>query len=97
MPTFVVEARHTPETLARIVLLFHRRRVPIHSLSARVGQDSTVLRVEVDVREDEDRTRLIEANLYKLVEVLSVQQKTKRLVPRRQKKGSDLVHYDSGE
>jgi acetolactate synthase I/III small subunit len=73
MLTFIVHARRTPEVLARVVLLFHGRRIKIDSLVAGRVAKSDVLRVEVTVEVDRSQARLIEANLYKIVDVLLVE------------------------
>jgi acetolactate synthase small subunit len=75
MLTFVVHTRRTPDALARVVLLFHRRRAQIDSLTvARFGK-SDVLRIEVQLDVDEHKARRIEANLYNLVDVLLVKRR----------------------
>jgi acetolactate synthase-1/3 small subunit len=73
MPTFVISTRRTSEVLARVVLLFHGRSTGIERLSAGPGQTPDVLRIEVTVRCEPDRAKLLEANLYKLVDVLLVE------------------------
>src|ERR1700730_1127082 len=72
MTTFVVYAQRKPDVLARIVLLFHRRAVDIDSLIVRSTDNSNVLRMTLKVEADSDQSRLIESNLYKLVDVLAV-------------------------
>jgi acetolactate synthase-1/3 small subunit len=72
MATFVVYARRTPETLCRIVLLFHRRAMDIERLTAERSSDPSVLRVTIEVDTDLEQTRLIEAHLYKVVDILLV-------------------------
>jgi acetolactate synthase I/III small subunit len=96
MPTFVVQARHSPESLVRIVLLFHRRRIEIRSLVARVERSSGVLWIEAEVRAEEGRVRHLEANLYNLVEVLFVEQRKNENTIVRRSKGLDFV-CESGE
>jgi len=76
MPTFVVHVRRTPEVLARVVLLFHGRRIEIDSLVAGRAEKPDELRIEVTIDEDQDKAGLIEANLYKLVDVLLVEKKS---------------------
>jgi acetolactate synthase small subunit len=75
MLTFVVHVRRTPEILARVILLFHRRRVQIDSLTAMSGEKPDVLRIEVTVDDDQDKAGFLEANLYKLLDVLLVEKK----------------------
>jgi acetolactate synthase-1/3 small subunit len=72
MATFVVYARRTPEVLGRIVLLFHRRAIDIERLTAERTTDPRVVRMSIEVETDLEQTRLIEANLYKLVDVFFV-------------------------
>lgn len=76
MPIFVIHARRTPETMSRVVLLFHRRRLEIDSLVAQYDRESDVLCMEVKIAESEGRAGWIEANLYKLVEVMLVETKS---------------------
>jgi acetolactate synthase small subunit len=87
MPIFVIEARWTPEVLSRIVLLFHRRRVQIDSLLAEHDKKSDVLRIELKIEGDEGRVELIEANLYKLWDVMVVKRKDSEqpVTPRRKR------------
>jgi acetolactate synthase-1/3 small subunit len=73
MPTFVIYVRRTPEVLGRIVSLFHRRATEIERLTAERLNDSNALRLTIEVETDPERTQLIEANLYKLIDVLSVE------------------------
>jgi acetolactate synthase I/III small subunit len=72
MRTFVVYVRRTPEILARVVLLFHRRAIEIERLTAEREEGSDVLRMTVNVEADSEQTQRIEANLYKLLDVLHV-------------------------
>jgi acetolactate synthase small subunit len=72
MVTFVVHARRTPETLARVVSLFHRRSVEIERLTADRADDPNVLCITITVEMDADQTPRIETNLYKLVDVTLV-------------------------
>jgi acetolactate synthase I/III small subunit len=76
MPIFVVHVRATPEALSRVVLLFHRRRVPIESLWAQHNREGDVLRIEVQIDAVEGQAELIEANLCKLIDVLQVESKS---------------------
>jgi acetolactate synthase small subunit len=73
MLTFVIHVRRTPEVLARVVLLFHARRVEIGSLVAGLTERPDTLRIEVTVEIDQDKGILIEANLSKLVDVLLIE------------------------
>jgi acetolactate synthase-1/3 small subunit len=73
MPTFVVHARRSPETLARLLSLFHRRALEIKRLAADCVQDPSVWRITVGFEADEDLALRMEANLYKLEDVLVVE------------------------
>ena len=73
MPTLVVHARKSAETLARLLSLFHRRALEIERLTADHAQDPAVWRITITVQGDEDMARRIEANLYKLEDVLLVE------------------------
>jgi len=74
--TFVVFVEDRPGVLNRAASLFRRRGFNIESLN--VGQTHVpgVSRMTVVVEGDEDTARRIEANLYKLVNVLEVQEIT---------------------
>jgi len=74
--TFVVYVEDRPGVLNRAASLFRRRAFNIESLN--VGQTHLpgVSRMTVVVEADEDTARRIEANLYKLVNVLEVQEIT---------------------
>jgi acetolactate synthase-1/3 small subunit len=73
MLTFVIHVRSTPGVLARVVLLFHGRQIEIDSLIAERTENPYVLRIEVTVEVDQNKARLIEANLYKIVDVLLIE------------------------
>jgi len=74
--TFVIFVEDKPGVLNRTASLFRRRGFNIESLN--VGQTHVpgVSRMTVVVEADEDTARRIEANLYKLVNVLEVQEIT---------------------
>ncbi len=76
--TFVVFVEDRPGVLNRAASLFRRRGFNIESLN--VGQTHTpgVSHMTVVVEADEDTAKRIEANLYKLVNVLEVQEITHR-------------------
>lgn len=74
--TFIADVEDRPGTLNRVVSLFRRRNFNIESLSVGRTERTGVSRVTVVVRADEDTARRIEANLYKLVNVLRVQDVT---------------------
>jgi acetolactate synthase small subunit len=73
MLTFVIYVRRTPEVLGRVVSLFHRRRINIDSLTAVCARGTDTLRMTIALEADQDQLRSIEANLYKLVDVLLVE------------------------
>jgi acetolactate synthase small subunit len=73
MPTFVVDARKTPEMLARVVLLFHRLAVEIDGLTFQRRKDDGGFCITIQITGHSDKSRRIEANLYKIVDVLSVE------------------------
>jgi acetolactate synthase I/III small subunit len=70
MPTFLLHARRTPEVLGRVVSLFHRRAIEIERLTAEPANYANILRVTIGLQVDSEQTQRIEANLYKLIDVL---------------------------
>lgn len=74
--TFIVFVEDKPGVLNRAASLFRRRAFNIESLN--VGQTHVpgISRMTVVVEADEDTARRIEHNLYKLVNVLEVQEIT---------------------
>jgi L-asparaginase len=73
MPTFVLHTRNTREVLGRVVSLLHRRFVNVESLTLRRGRKPDLLRIAVTLEADRDQAGRIEANLYRLVDVLMVE------------------------
>jgi acetolactate synthase-1/3 small subunit len=71
--TFVVHARRTPETLLRVVSMFHRRAIEIEKLTAEAADDPCVLCITVSLEVGTDHAERMEANLEKLVDVLLVE------------------------
>jgi acetolactate synthase-1/3 small subunit len=71
--TFVAYVEDQPGVLNRIASLFRRRNFNIVSLNVGRTQEPGVSRMTVVVEADDDKARRIEANLYKLVNVLSVE------------------------
>lgn len=70
--TFVVYVENKPGVLTRVASLFRRRAFNIDSLAVGRTERPQVSRVTITVDADVDQARRIEANLYKLVEVLLV-------------------------
>lgn len=68
MTTFLVDAENTRDILARVVMLFHRRAIPIHSLIMVSGRNVT-LRMKIIAGLEESRSLRIVADLYKLVDI----------------------------
>jgi acetolactate synthase regulatory subunit len=73
MPTLVVHARRSPETIARILLLFHRRALEVERIVAEGAQDSETLSITITFVANQDQARRKVANLYKLEDVLLVE------------------------
>ena len=71
--TFIADVEDRPGTLNRVVSLFRRRSYNIDSLSVGKTERPGISRITLVVRADEDTARRIEANLYKLINVLHVQ------------------------
>jgi len=76
--TFVVFVEDRPGVLNRAASLFRRRSFNIVSLNVGQTHIAGVSRMTVTVEADDDTARRIEANLYKLVNVLEVQDITHR-------------------
>src|SRR5260370_24758153 len=74
--TFIVDVEDRPGTLNRVVSLFRRRNYNIDSLSVGRTEKPGVSRITLQARADDDVAQRIEANLYKLVNVLKVQDLT---------------------
>jgi len=73
LKTFVVYAENKPGVLTRVTSLFRRRAFNIDSLTAGRTERPDVSRMTITVEADEDQARRIEASLYKLVNVLLVE------------------------
>jgi acetolactate synthase-1/3 small subunit len=71
--TFVVYVENKPGVLTRVASLFRRRAFNIDSLTVGRTEKPEVSRMTVTVDADQDAARRIEANLYKLVNVLLVE------------------------
>lgn len=70
--TFVVTVEDQPGVLNRVSSLFRRRNYNIESLTVGHTERPGVSRMTVVVRTDDAGAQRIEANLYKLVNVISV-------------------------
>ena len=74
--TFIAHVEDKPGVLNRVVSLFRRRGFNITSLTVGRSAEPGVSRVTVVLDADDDTARRIEANLYKLVNVLYVEDVT---------------------
>lgn len=70
--TFVVYVENVPGVLNRVASLFRRRNYNIDSLNVGRSHEPGVSRMTIVVDADKDKARRFEANLYKLVNVLRV-------------------------
>ncbi len=82
--TFVVLVENKPGVLNRVASLFRRRNYNIHSLNVGTTQDPRISRMTLVVYTDPAKAPLIEANLYRLVNVIDVQDVTDRPTVRRE-------------
>ena len=73
MNTFVVYVENKPGVLTRVASLFRRRAFNIDSLTVGRTEKPEVSRMTITIDADHDQARRIEANLYKLVNVLLVE------------------------
>jgi acetolactate synthase-1/3 small subunit len=72
LPTFAVYVENKPGVLTRVASLFRRRAFNIESLTVGHCDKPGVSRMTIVVDTDELGARRVEANLYKLVNVLRV-------------------------
>jgi len=70
--TFVVYVENKPGVLSRVVSLFRRRAFNIDSLTVGRTEKPDVSRMTIVTEADQDQARRIVANIYKLVNVLRV-------------------------
>jgi acetolactate synthase-1/3 small subunit len=70
--TFIAYVEDLPGVLNRVTSLFRRRSYNIVSLTVGVTERPGVSRMTIVIEADDDAARRIEANLYKLVNVLRV-------------------------
>ena len=71
--TFVVHVENKPGVLTRVASLFRRRAFNIDSLTVGRTEKPEVSRMTIVVDADHDQALRVEANLYKLVNVLLVE------------------------
>ena len=71
--TFVICAKNTPDLLPRVALLFHRSAVNIGTLTMNRTESRRHMRIGLTVTTDEHQARRMEANLFKIVNVVSVE------------------------
>jgi acetolactate synthase-1/3 small subunit len=74
--TFVAYVEDEPGVLNRIASLFRRRAYNIESLTVGKTETAGVSRMTIVLEADDTTARLMEANLYKLVNVLRVEDVT---------------------
>ena len=77
--TFVVYVENKPGVLTRVASLFRRRAFNIDSLTVGRTEKPEVSRMTIVVDADRDQALRVEANLYKLVNVLLVENVTGKL------------------
>ena len=70
--TFAVFVEDKPGVLNRVASLFRRRSFNIDSLNVGATHEAGVSRMTIVCDADEDKAKRIEANLYKMVNVLWV-------------------------
>jgi acetolactate synthase-1/3 small subunit len=76
--TFIVHVEDLPGVLNRVTSLFRRRGYNIESLSVGRTSEPGVSRMTIVMHANDDASWRIEANLYKLVNVLKVEDMTDR-------------------
>lgn len=76
--TFVVYVEDKPGVLNRVASLFRRRAFNIDSLSVGQTDQPGVSRMTIVMEGDDGTARRVEANLYKLVNVLRVEDVSRR-------------------
>jgi acetolactate synthase I/III small subunit len=74
--TFVAYVENVPGVLNRVTSLFRRRAYNIDSLTVGRTDNPAISRITIVLDADDDTARLMEANLYKLVNVLRVEDVT---------------------
>lgn len=71
--TFLIQAKNTPDLLARVAMLFHRSTIDIQTLTMNRTENRRHMRIGLTVTLEEQRALRIQANLNKIVNVLSVE------------------------
>ncbi len=71
--TFVTDVEDVPGVLNRVASLFRRRAYNIESLTVSRTERPGVSRMTIVMDADDDQAKRVEANLYKMVNVLYVQ------------------------
>lgn len=82
--TFILHVEDLPGVLDRVASLFRRRNYNIESLAVGRSHVCGVSRVTIATHADDDAARRIEANLYKLVNVLRVEDTARRATVTRE-------------
>ena len=82
--TFIAYVEDLPGVLNRVTSLFRRRSYNIESLAVGRTHEKGVSRMTIVMEADDDDARRIEANLYKLVNVLRVDDTTERATVARE-------------
>lgn len=82
--TFIAYVEDLPGVLNRVTSLFRRRSYNIESLTVGRTHQESVSRMTIVMEADDDAARRIEANLYKLVNVLRVEDTTQRATVARE-------------
>jgi len=80
----IVDVEDLPGVLNRVTSLFRRRGYNIDSLAVGRTEQPGVSRMTIVMEADDDEARRIEANLYKLVNVLRVEDPTRRATVTRE-------------
>ena len=84
LQTFIVYVENKPGVLNRVASLFRRRSFNIDSLTVGHSDMPEVSRMTIVTEADDSRALQVEANLYKLVNVLRVENVTKHDAVRRE-------------
>ena len=78
MLTIDLHLNEKAHVLARVVMLFHRLALEIEELHMSRSATAGILQIRICVNADPSQYARIQANLYKLVEVLSVENASSR-------------------